>query len=66
MLYIDQEFLQEKAREADEAAQNKKRETQDECTIRTNSPKFSGLSPETGCGKCRDRAENPNQVQNFL
>merc|ERR1719410_2331652 len=49
----------EKAKELEEAAKNKEqKEVQDECTIRTNSPKFAADGTEQGCGQCTSKKEN--------
>jgi len=43
----------EKAKELEEAAKNKEqKEVTDECTIRTNSPKFPQDGADQGCGQC--------------
>ena len=33
-------------------------QVQDECTIRTNSPKFAADGTEQGCGQCTSKKEN--------
>merc|ERR1719410_1538839 len=49
----------EKAKELEEAAKNKEQQgSGEECTIRTNSPKFAADGTEQGCGQCTSKKEN--------